>query len=299
MKNLYFIGIDGGGTNTVGVIGNKDGIIAQKIVGPSNYHNIGLEQTKATLDKLLNLLTEEVSCSLQEVEGICFGGAGVDTSNDAARIRDVFIEMGFTGKLSVINDALVAMAAENGSLSGGILISGTGSIAYGVDCQGELQRVGGWGHIVDDAGSAYDIAVNGLKAILAYYDGRGEYTALFEKLKPIMQIEKEEEIIDYLYNGENGKDQIAKLAKVISSEFDTDVVAAKIIINAANELLKSINALDKKCGAQPFDIVLSGSVLMNNDQIYALLKNKVPEHIRLKRLKSTPVKGAYILATQL
>ncbi|GAB6107052.1 N-acetylglucosamine kinase [Fusibacter bizertensis] len=296
---MYYIGIDGGGTNTIGLIGDHTGVMAQKVVGPSNYHNIGISEMKATIEKLLMQLLDCVDIGIEAVEAICFGGAGIDTSIDVVRVSRIFNEIGYRGKLSVINDALVAMAAENGSLSGGILISGTGSVAYGFDAQHQLQRVGGWGHIVDDVGSAYAIAVAGLKAVLECYDGRGEATTLFNALKGTMQIEHEEEIIDYLYNRQNGKDQIAKLAKVISDEASKDAVAARIICNAAEELLLSIKALDEKCGCDSLDIVLSGSVLINNDQIYALLKRGVPNHIKLKRLKALPVQGAYVLATQL
>lgn len=296
---MYFVGIDGGGTNTVGVIGDQSGIIAHKIAGPSNYHNIGIDLTKNTIAELLNQLLNEVNGNLHEIEGICFGGAGIDTAVDSSRISALFDEIGYNGKLSVINDALVAMAAENGSLTGGILISGTGSIAYGVDLQGNLQRVGGWGHIVDDIGSAYAIAVAGLKAVLESYDGRGKQTTLFNALKPIMQIEHEEEIIDYLYASKNGKDQVARLAKVISEEAASDEVASGIITNAASDLLTSIKALEKKCGVKPLNIVLSGSVLINNDQIFNFLNTHVPSQIKLKRLNALPVRGAYLLATQL
>ena len=53
----YLIGIDGGGTQTVGVIADITGKYLVKVVGKStNYHSVGLEQTQVTLESIVNQL---------------------------------------------------------------------------------------------------------------------------------------------------------------------------------------------------------------------------------------------------
>ena len=48
-----------------------------------------------------------------------------------------------------------------------VVIAGTGSIVLARNRAGQLTRVGGWGHVLGDAGSAYWIAVESVKAAIA------------------------------------------------------------------------------------------------------------------------------------
>ena len=64
--------------------------------------------------------------------------------------------------------------------------SGTGSISYCYNKKtNELNRVGGWGYVLGDEGSGYDIGRQALVAIMKSYDGRGKSTQLTEALKNI------------------------------------------------------------------------------------------------------------------
>ena len=293
---MYYIGMDGGGSNTIGIIGKADQILFETTAGPSNYHNIGKQGTQATIKELLFLLLDHIGVSLSEVDTICFGGAGVDTPADEAVIKSIFSEIGFKGGLIVVNDALVAMASETGHLTGGILISGTGSIAVGMDDEGEVHRVGGWGHLADDYGSGYRIGIRAIEAIFKAYDGRGNSTELFEVLKDQMAVSSVPDIIDFLYNRGNQKHQIAALAKTVTILAETDQVAKSIIEQTALDLVEMCFALQKKVKQSPLEIVLSGSVVMNNDAIVNKMKALLPGDIHVKRLSERPVVGAYKLA---
>jgi len=295
----YYIGIDGGGSNTVGVIGSFDSVAATLTVGPTNYHNIGLEATQNTLKELLEALCETQKITPQDVTAICFGGAGVDTLLDKERLETAIRNCGFTNSLLVCNDALVALAAENNGLNGGILISGTGSIAYGVDRLGVLHRVGGWGHIIDDEGSAYAIARDALKAIMEAVDGRGAKTMLSEVVRENYQLKSVDDIIDFLYGSKGVKHEVAKIATEVSACYEKDQVAKAIIERASKQLIRMIMALKNKLNEECFTLVVCGSVLLKNDTIYKAVCAGVPDSIKIKRLENAPTVGAYILAKQI
>ncbi|MEB3322088.1 MAG: BadF/BadG/BcrA/BcrD ATPase family protein, partial [Synechococcaceae cyanobacterium] len=59
-----------------------------------------------------------------------------------------------------------------------LVISGTGTIAVGRDGSGRERRCGGWGWLLDGAGSATDIGRDGLTVSLAMADGRRPETPL-------------------------------------------------------------------------------------------------------------------------
>ena len=79
----------------------------------------------------------------------------------------------------VSGDERTALEGACGTGSGGILlISGTGCIGVGRNAAGALHRCGGWGWLVDGAGSACDIGRDGLALSLQMADGRQPATAL-------------------------------------------------------------------------------------------------------------------------
>lgn len=76
-------------------------------------------------------------------------------------------------RVVVTGDERTALEGARGQATAGILlISGTGCIALGRNTQGRQHRCGGWGWLLDGAGSAADIGRDGLTLSLQMADGR-------------------------------------------------------------------------------------------------------------------------------
>jgi phenylacetic acid degradation operon negative regulatory protein len=83
----------------------------------------------------------------------------------------------------VTGDEHTALEGARGEAEAGILvISGTGSIALGRNASGQQHRCGGWGWLLDGAGSATDIGRDGLALSLQMADGRRQATPLRQAL---------------------------------------------------------------------------------------------------------------------
>jgi glucosamine kinase len=87
-----------------------------------------------------------------------------------------------TERVLVIGDERTALLGACGSGAGILVISGTGSIAVGQDGQGRNHRCGGWGWLLDGAGSAMDLGRDGLALSLRMADGRCPETPLRQRL---------------------------------------------------------------------------------------------------------------------
>jgi len=91
-----------------------------------------------------------------------------------------------SGQAVVVGDERTALAGAFGGGAGILVISGTGCIAVGSDGQGQMHRCGGWGWLLDGAGSAMDIGRDGLAVSVQMADGRladsGLRPALWEAL---------------------------------------------------------------------------------------------------------------------
>ena len=63
-----------------------------------------------------------------------------------------------------------------------LVLSGTGSCCFGRTWNGKTAKVGGWGHILGDKGSGFEIGLRALKAVVYYYDRDGEWSKLGQRI---------------------------------------------------------------------------------------------------------------------
>src|SRR6188508_2378169 len=134
----YVLGIDAGGTKTVGLLADETG----RVVG--------------------------------EARGT---GANLRT-HDEEVIRGILRRLGYRETARVVNDAAIALVAGAEERVGIVILAGTGSIAYGADREGHTARSGGYGFLLADEGSGYWLGHQALRAAVRSADGRGPQSAL-------------------------------------------------------------------------------------------------------------------------
>ena len=110
------------------------------------------------------------------------------------------------------------------------MISGTGSVAFGVNPEGRTALVGGWGHLLGDEGSGYDIARRGLQAVLQEMDGRGPATSISQKIAAELFVSSSERVVHELYRGQLTEGKIASLYPLIDQAAqEGDSVALQLL----------------------------------------------------------------------
>ena len=132
----YYLGIDGGGTNSKAYLSDQNANILASAKGPStNYQVIGINNFENYLNKTINILLTKSNLKRGniKIKKACLGLAGIDTKNDYNRILPLIEKNTFIDNVILLNDSELALIGANASESGIILISGTGSIALGKD----------------------------------------------------------------------------------------------------------------------------------------------------------------------
>lgn len=277
------IGVDGGGTKTKGVLMVEGGdVLSTTAKASSNPHSNPESAVRAALHGLVGDLCSEAEISKADVDGICLGMAGCDRPADKKFITDI-VKESFDQELpiEVINDALVAMMAVLGKLHGILVISGTGSICFGYNEEtGKNARSGGWGHILADEGAGYQIAVEGMKAVLAEWDQRIEKTALTEKILKQLKLNDPTDLIGWTYMQGNGKAEIAALARLVHQAAEEgDQAARDILDHQADLFLENVAAVHKRL-FKPDEVVplaLWGGNLQNVKSYQDLFIRKIEE----------------------
>ncbi|NLF26876.1 MAG: ATPase, partial [Clostridiales bacterium] len=266
----YAIGLDGGGTRTLGLRKALDGSEARRCeAGALNVCGGTLVEAAQTLNTLLGTLS---AGDLSECRAVCIGAAGI--SADGAR---AFLEAqarGLIGSkipLLFVGDMETALAgAFLDGEPGAILVSGTGSFCYGQDAEGRAHRTGGEGHLLGDLGSAYAIGRDILFAVLCALDGRASPTALSGFLAKEAGLLTVRDIIAFAYAPKTGKGGIARLAPLAERAYAAgDAAASEILQRAAMALAGLARPVLERLG-QSARLALCGGALENCAPLRAL-----------------------------
>jgi len=287
----YCIGVDGGGTKTLTYLGDMAGNILDSCVfGPSNYYSSGLENTKNVFSSIVNYYCHNHQFNTSDLVFISLGLAGVDREMDKTVIRDIFVELNINCDILVYNDARTALVGALGKDEGVIVVSGTGSIATGIR-NGQLVRSGGWGHILADEGSGYDIGMKALKTIMKSYDGRLSYTAMTEKAIGLLKLDGVEDIIGFVHDPDTDKKKIAEIATVaIQGAKEKDMLAMAILDESVEALIELAKAVIQKLYSQdePFELTYIGGIITN----VGYIRDKFIHEIKKSHPKATIKKPA-------
>ena len=283
-KSPVFLGIEGGGTRTVALLADADGHLLQRFeAGPANFKLL-------TETQFLRRL-REVKAALKEFPqpaAIAIGLAGARGEPEWQRIRaaaakvwpgmpchathdlETALAAGETeqkakGKRQkeVAERATSAFSLQLSTAAQVLVLSGTGSCFYGRCADGRTARFGGWGHILGDKGSGYEIGLRALKACVFYLDRDGEWSRLGERVLRALQLNEPNELIPWAQAA--SKADIAALAEeVFAAAAERDAIARDILEGAAASLAKDGVACAQKLAkpGAPVQFVLAGSVLL-------------------------------------
>lgn len=236
--NDFFLGVDGGQSSTIAVIGDSAGRIAGwASAGPSNH--VGAAEGQA---KFLQVMRECVSHAAKQAglpspghprfKAACLGMSG-GPDDKAALLSEIFD----AERVIVTHDARIALAGATEGNPGVIVIAGTGSIGYGENSRGESARAGGWGYIYGDEGGGFDIARQALRASLREREGWGPRTALTPALLEFIGATDANDALHKLYTVAWPRSRVAELAMAADRIAEEgDPVAGDILRQSAQQL---------------------------------------------------------------
>jgi len=297
----YIIGVDGGGRKTVSATATLKGeIIGMGKAGPTNINIADRETVARELEKTIKKAMEMGSVKGKAMITV-LGIAGTERKRCSKIIREICEELKFAEKIIIVSDAMIALTAATKMKPGIIIISGTGSIALGINREKQIARAGGWGYLLDDEGSGYWIGLKALRKVMKAYDGRGKTTLLTSMILEKFKIEDPSQLVDIAYGRKLTVSEIASIAETVSKCASMgDEVAIEILRKAGEKLGEMILTVIRKLKIEEeiIPIYYSGGVFNAGKYILKPIKEKLREkqiEIKLEKSFLNPVVGALML----
>ncbi len=299
---VHVLGVDGGATKTICLLSDEGGrLLGAGVSGPSNYITIGVEGAKRSLEEAI--MEAIRGCrGVRKVEAAYLGMAGGEGSRGRRVYKGIMEDLGIAERTFVDSDAAVALAGATACKPGVVVISGTGSIAYGVNRYGKRRRAGGWGYLLGDEGSGFDIGRRGLISALRAHDGRGERTLLLERLISHLGVSDVYELIEKLYGFGPRVYEVASMAPIVmDAARDGDPASQRILRGALEELealaLAVIRGLEME--GEEFELALVGGVFEAEDLMADPLGGRISSQIpgcKVIKPRFKPAVGAVLMA---
>lgn len=310
---MYVVGVDGGGTHTRARIANERGeTLATGNAGWCNVSTYGIAGAQQEIERAIQNAFEKLGHNAlmpDPIAALCLGISGVDRSEEREPFR-VWARQRFAPRVAVVNDGELVLAAATPDNWGVAVIAGTGSFVYGKTRQGERARAGGWGYLIGDEGSGFELGREALRAATHAADGTGEATRLLDDILAHWQLHAATELVARIYRAHDTATplrpaEMAQLAPIVLNAADAgDMVATRILQHSAQALAQTALAVTRKLefASRMIPLALGGGLLLGAPEYRELFlqecerRSSEAYHFSPIGLAAEPVHGAVKIA---
>ncbi len=302
------LGVDGAGQTTQAVVATLNGEVLGRGLGPpSNYHRVGIDNCQRAITTAIEAALAAAHRSPDKpqtwaahagIAGACFGLAGVNGPHDEQVFASWFKELGCSFKFTITNDSELILGGGTPEGWGVAQIAGIGSVCLGRAPNGRTTRVGGWGHLLGDEGSGFQMALEALKLATQAADGRGGSPAILRAALNHWRVKEPKELIGAVYESPTANEDVLNFSvSVLDLANRGDVAAKEVVERAAKALAQMIDTVIHQLNLSEPPIALAGAS-MRVTMKKAVLE-KIQNPIGPVVVVSDPVRGAIATARRL
>ena len=271
-----FAGYDGGGTKTACVLTDETGrILGSGIGGPSNYLYCGREVAAESVRTSTAQAFADAQLPMQQLDTAYMASAAILIQHGEAHAPffSTCIDADHVICESDIYNIWFGSVRERPAV---ITIAGTGAITYICSKEGHL-RVSGWGPLLGDEGSGYDLGLRALKLACRMYDGRDPMEQTFmDTMFRHYEVSTPGELLRKLNKGDT-RSAVADAAKDVFALYSQgSAAAAALLKDCAEEIIRSVQtAIRRDGGAREYPLILSGGLVREESPLYEMLRSRL------------------------
>lgn len=258
---MHVLGIDGGGSQTRALLCDASGrLLGQGLSGATNPRATPLADLRLHLHDAIRQATQGVN--LRNIAAVHLGIAGAGDSEAQAKIEPIVREcLGSEIRITIGHDLEIAQVGGLGGEAGIVLVAGTGSACYGRNREGHHIETGGWGDLVDDAGSGSWIGLRALQACVRQADGRLIESPLKREVMEFLKIDHMDAFKARFHDLGLSRRERATLAPIIIDlAASGDAAAGQIVSEAVGELCELVANAERALQISNPHILLMGGL---------------------------------------
>ena len=242
---MVFLGVDGGGTKTdVLLIDASGSVLATRREGSAYYLEIGIEGLKNMLASGIRAMLTSVGLTPADITS-GFLGLPAHGENTAllARLDTILEETLPNQRYRCANDVVCGWAGALAGCNGIAVVADTRSIAYG-EYATRSARVGGWGELFSDEGSAIWVAREALTLFSRMSDGRATKGPLYGLIRAHFDVAADLDVCAVVYGPPAlSRSEVAALSRLVTqAALAGDHSALQILKRASQELAEPVHA---------------------------------------------------------
>ncbi len=289
------VGLDAGGTKTVGLLADATGRVVARARGEGA--NL-LVHGELAVEKVVYQLLEDLRPE-GPITAVCLGIAGVDRPGQRELLHAMLRRLGLRENVTIVHDAHIALVAGAHEALGVVVVAGTGSIAYAVAPDGTTARSGGWGYLLGDEGSAYWLGHAAVRLGIRAADGRGPATSVYGRVCKRLDIDQPSDLVEWFYEQGKSRHRVAQLAPLVEEAAgEGDAEAEALLEQAAHHLSRAAEAAAAPLEMpESYPLVLAGGVFKGCPSLVERVTRKLElPAAEVSRLEDEPATGAVTLA---
>ena len=251
------IGIDAGGTKTIGIL-YKENQAIDSIKGEMGNPIVNFDSAVNNVVQVIENLLLKNKVNYSNISYISIGMAGASTL--IPELTSAFKEK-LHCKFVIESDLKMSHIATFKNNDGNLFIAGTGSSLLSRK-DGEFIQKGGWGHILGDEGSGYWIGKQILKTYIDYLDF-AESPLDFCELVPALEelFPDRSAIVQTVYS--KPKTEVAKLSSFCST-YDANYFLHTLAQQAGKDIARTLLSCNNET---IIPVAFEGSVVKKNDTV--------------------------------
>lgn len=296
------VGVDGGGSKTAYALCDLSGAVLARFEGDTtNYNQVGFDGVTTAISEGLAALRRSAGLAADAcVDGavLGLGGVGEISAEMGSLLRAVKTALGATPH-RLVNDSEVGWAGALALAPGINIIAGTGSLAFGINANGETARAGGWAWAIGDEGSAHWLARRILNIFTRQSDGRLPRTALYHCLRERLNVTEDVDV--RFLPMQAPRKEVAALATILPlAEALGDETPGELYREAAEELALTVRGIRSQISFDdPVDVSATGGVFRLSPLILQTFIAALPRYgARYAAPQVAPVEGALLMAAR-
>ena len=298
MADALVVGIDAGGSKTRAFAVDRDGAV----VGRGAGGGANLLSSPDPAGSIAAALTESLGSA--KPEAVVLSCSGGDRPADREKGRAILTQLvGPAVRIDVTHDAIAALYAGNPAGCGVVLISGTGSIAFGRNDEGDERRAGGWGYLIGDEGSAVWLGLEGLRAAAHHADGRGAGTAITAHVLRELGVQSFMEVIPQLYGRPHPAPAILAAVRAVGrAAAEADAIAVSIVQRGAHALSRAASVVAAELRLEDGPVYLAGGAFESLPSLERAVRGELLSMLpraTVEPVSEEPAMGAARLAMRL